>query len=159
MAQAGSLVPLRRSAGAGRRATEVNDPEIESALEQMPSEEVAGDPTGLRRWVRGSLRNLSKRLGEQGHQACTHTVARLLRKMGYSLQGAKKKLAGPQHPDHDERFKYVAAPKARFLDEKLPIISIDTKRKSSSETTGGREKVGAGSPWRWTRISQVMRNV
>jgi hypothetical protein len=95
----------------------------------MLSEEIAGDPMGPQKWVRSSLRNLSKRLGDQGHQACTHVVARLLRKMGYSLQVAKKKQAGADHPDRDAQFKNIAALKAKFLSEKLPVISIDTKKK------------------------------
>jgi hypothetical protein len=141
--QAGSLAPAMRAAGAGRKPTDVNDPGIEPALQQMLSEEVAGDPMGLQRWVRSSLRNLSKRLGEQGHQACTHTVARLLRKMGYSLQVAMKKQAGAQHPDRDEQFKYIAALKAQFLGEKLPVISIDTKKK---ELIGNYRR--EGKSWR-----------
>jgi hypothetical protein len=142
-AQAGSLIRPKRAAGAGRKAVEVNDPEIEPALQKMLSEETAGDPMGPQRWVRSSLRNLSKRLGEQGHQACTHTVARLLRRMGYSLQVAKKKQAGAQHPDRDEQFKYIAALKAQFLGEKLPVISIDTKKK---ELNGNYRR--EGKSWR-----------
>src|SRR3981081_454176 len=84
-ARAGSLIPPKGVVGAGRKLTEVNDPELEPALQQMLSEEIAGDPMGPQKWVRSSLRNLSKRLRDQGHQACTHTVARLLRKMGYEL--------------------------------------------------------------------------
>jgi transposase len=141
-AAAGSLIP-KRSAGAGRKATELNHPEIEPALQQMLSEEIAGDPMTTQRWVRSSLRNLSKRLGEQGHQACTHTVARLLRKMGYSLQVAKKKQAGAQHPDRDEQFKYIAMLKAEFLAKKLPVISIDTKKK---ELIGNYRR--EGKTWR-----------
>ena len=141
-AAAGSLIP-KRSAGAGRKATEVNHPEIEPALQQMLSEEIADDPMSAQRWVRSSLRNLSKRLGEQGHQACTHTVARLLRKMGYSLQVAKKKQAGAQHPDRDEQFKYIAMLKAEFLTKKLPLISIDTKKK---ELIGNYRR--EGKTWR-----------
>ena len=80
-ARAGSLIPPKGCVGSGRKLTEVNNPEIEPALQQMLSEEIAGDPMGPQTWVRSSLRNLSKRLGDQGHQACTHTVARLLRKM------------------------------------------------------------------------------
>lgn len=143
LAEAGSLIPPKRSGGAGRKPTEVNDPEIVPALQQMLSDEIAGDPMGPQRWVRSSLRNLSKRLGEQGHQACTHTVARLLRKMGYSLQVAKKKQAGAQHPDRDEQFKYIAALKAQFLAEKLPVISIDTKKK---ELIGNYRR--EGKTWR-----------
>jgi hypothetical protein len=127
----------------GRKLAEAKDPEIESALQNMLSEEIAGDPMGTQRWVRSSLRNLSKRLEEKGHQACTHTVARLLRKMGYSLQVAKKKQAGAQHPDRDQQFKYIATLKAQFLGDRLPVISIDTKKK---ELIGNYRRDGKG--WR-----------
>jgi hypothetical protein len=142
-ARAGSLIPPKGCVGSGRKLTEVNNPKIELALQKMLSEEIAGDPMGASKWVRSSLRNLSKRLGDQGHQACTHVVARLLRKMGYSLQVAKKKQAGVHHPDRDEQFKYIAALKAQFLGENLPVISIDTKKK---ELIGNYRR--EGKTWR-----------
>jgi hypothetical protein len=113
----------------GRKKTEVKDPEIERALGIMLSDEIAGDPMTNQKWVRSSLRRLSARLSQQGHGACTHVVARLLRKNGYSLKVNKKKQAGVLHPDRDEQFKYIASLKAKFLLEGLPIISIDTKKK------------------------------
>jgi len=70
----------------GRKLAELKDPDIEPALERMLSDEVAGDPMGCQKWVRSSLRHLSQHLKEQGHQAGISTVARLLRKMGYSLR-------------------------------------------------------------------------
>jgi len=63
--------------------------------------------------------------------------------MGYSLQVAKKKQAGAQHPDRDEQFKYIAALKAQFLGENLPVISIDTKKK---ELIGNYRR--EGKTWR-----------
>ncbi len=127
----------------GRKLTETRDPEIETALENMLSEEIAGDPMGRQRWIRSSLRNLSKRLEEQGHNACTHTVARLLRKLGYSLQVAKKKQAGSQHPDRNQQFEYIRELKSRFLRENRPVISIDTKKK---ELVGNYRREGKN--WR-----------
>jgi hypothetical protein len=59
----------------------------------MLPDEVAGDPMTDQKWVRSSLRRLSVQLRQQGHSASTNTVARLLRKMGYSLQVNKKKQA------------------------------------------------------------------
>jgi Rhodopirellula transposase DDE domain len=109
----------------------------------MLSDEVAGDPMSRQKWIHSSLRHLSRQLKEQGHQACTHTVARLLRKMGYSLQVAKKKQAGAQHPDRDAQFRYIATLKADFLAEKLPVISIDTKKK---ELIGNYRR--EGKSWR-----------
>ena len=127
-AQAGSLI-RKRTKGAGRKLTEVKYPEIEPALQQMLSEETAGDPMSRQKWVRSSTRNLGRRLAEQGHQVGYRTVARLLRKMGYSLQAAKRRQAGAEHPDRDKQFKHIAALKAQFLGQGLPIISIDTKKK------------------------------
>jgi hypothetical protein len=108
---------------------EVKYPDIEAALERILSGEVAGDPMGRQKWVRSSIRNISKDLKEQGYQIGHGAVARLLRKLGYSLQVNKKKQAGAQHPDRDEQFRYIAVLKAQFLAEALPVISIDTKKK------------------------------
>src|ERR1700730_6961350 len=128
-ARAGSISRTQGSGRAGRPLVEVKDPGIEVALEGILSDEVAGDPMGRQRWVRTSIRNLSKLLTEQGHQIGHGAVARLLRKLGYSLQVNKKKQAGAQHPERDKQFKYIADLKAKFLREGFPVISIDTKKK------------------------------
>src|SRR6267154_1357730 len=109
----------------------------------MLSDEVAGDPMGNQKWVRSSIRNLSRALKEQGHQVGHGAVARLLRKMGYSLQVNKKKQAGAQHPERDEQFRYIATLKAQFLTAGLPVVSIDTKKK---ELIGNYRREGA--TWR-----------
>ncbi len=143
MASAGSLIRVQRSGRVGRKLAELKDPDIEPALERMLSDEVAGDPMGCQKWVRSSLRHLSQHLKEQGHQAGISTVARLLRKMGYSLRVNKKKQAGAQHPDRDQQFRYIAVLKAQFLGEGLPVISIDTKKK---ELIGNYRR--EGESWR-----------
>lgn len=143
MASAGSLIRVQRSSRVGRKLAELKDPDIEPALERMLSDEVAGDPMGCQKWVRSSLRHLSKHLKEQGHQAGISTVARLLRKMGYSLRVNKKKQAGAQHPDRDQQFRYIAVLKAQFLGEGLPVISVDTKKK---ELIGNYRR--EGESWR-----------
>jgi Rhodopirellula transposase DDE domain len=128
-APAGSLIPLKRSGNnLGRKPTEVSDPGIETAIHQLVSEEIAGDPMSDQKWVRSSLRNIRRRLMEEGHCASTHTIARLLRKMGYSLRVAKKKQAGARHPDRDKQFRYISSLKAKFLEQGLPVISIDAKK-------------------------------
>jgi Rhodopirellula transposase DDE domain len=156
---AGSLLPKGGSPRAGRKPVEVGDPQLEQTLQQMPSEEIAGDPMSHQKWIRSSLRNLSRRLDEKGHKACTHTVARLLRKMGYSLRANKKRQAGAQHPDRDEQFKYIAALKAQYLAQALPVISINTKRRNSLETIDAKEKLGGESRSRLILISGIIRNV
>jgi hypothetical protein len=127
-AQPGSLIG-RKIAGAGRKLTEVKYPGIEPALQELLADETAGDPASCQRWVRSSTRSLSKHLAERGHQVGYRTVARLLRKMGYSLQATKRRQAGAEHPDRDRQFKHIAALKAQFLSQTFPVISVDTKKK------------------------------
>jgi hypothetical protein len=122
---------------------EVKDPKMLPALELMLADEIAGDPMTDQRWVRSSLRNLSKNLKEKGHEACTHTVARMLRKTGYALQANRKKQVRAPHPDRDQQFKYIAELKKKFLLKGLPVISIDTKKK---ELIGNYRR--EGKSWR-----------
>jgi transposase len=127
---AGSLTRSGEPKRSGRPPNEVRDPQLEQALDGMLSDEAAGDPMSRQKWIRSSTRNLSRRLDEQGHKASPHTVARLLRKLGYSLRvNWRKKHSSAQHPDRDEQFKYIASLKAQYLGERLPVISIDTKKK------------------------------
>ena len=140
---AGSLLRDRRLGRAGRKLVEVKDLGIIPALERILSDEVAGDPMSRQKWVRSSIRKLSRELKNQGHQVGHGAVARLLRKMGYSLQVNKKKQAGAQHPDRDEQFRYIAALKAQYLRDGFPVISIDTKKK---ERIGNYRR--EGKTWR-----------
>jgi hypothetical protein len=143
-ASSGSLVDaIPYGKGCGRKLTEVKDPGIEPAIEQLLSDQIAGDPMSDQKWVRSSLRRLNAQLAQQGHPTSTNTVARLLRKMGYSLQVNKKKQAGNHHPDRDEQFRYIASQKAQFLGDSLPVISIDTKKK---ELIGNYRR--EGKSWR-----------
>jgi len=81
------------------------------------------------KWVRSSLRHLSKTLEAQGHPACPKTVGRLLKKLDYTLKANRKRLAGAQHPDRNRQFEYLEAQKQLFLSHGWPVISIDAKKK------------------------------
>jgi len=91
--------------------------------------DTAGSPTEPRKWVRRSLRHLSRDLGEGGHVASHTTVGKLLRESGYSLRANVKRFTGPAHPDRDRQFQYIETLKAEFLAAGLPVISVDTKKK------------------------------
>jgi hypothetical protein len=142
-APAGSLARVRCAGRSGRKMVEVKDPEIVPALERMLMDEVAGDPMGHQKWMRSSIRSLTHRLKEQGHPIGHGAVARLLRKMGYSLQAMKKRQAGAHYPGRDEQFKYIACLKAQFVGKGLPVISVDTKKK---ELIGNYRR--EGKTWR-----------
>jgi len=119
-----------RRPGAGRKLTEVKDPGLLTALEQLLVDEEAGDPMGEQRWVRNSLRHLSERLTAGGHPASKSTVARLLKDMGFSLRTNKRKQgASGRCPERDEQFRYIASQKQSFAAASLPVISVDTKKR------------------------------
>ncbi len=88
-----------------------------------------GSPTGHQKWVRRSLRQLSRELPEMGHSVSPTTLAHLLQEEGYSPKANRKRLTGPPHPDRDRQFQYSASQKEAFLSAGLPVISVDTKNK------------------------------
>lgn len=100
--------------------------------------ETAGDPMSAQKWVRSSLRHLSRRLQEAGHPVSPPTVGRLLRKLGYSLRvNAKKREAGTAHPDREPQFEMIGNQRQVFAAAGCPIISVDTKKK---ELIGNAQK-------------------
>jgi hypothetical protein len=140
----GTPQPYRiRRPGGGRKLIEQKDPAVITALERMLKDEVAGDPMTEQRWIRSSLRRLSKQLGDEGHRASTGTVARLLRKMGFSLKANKRKQGRLGCPERDEQFKYIGSQKERFVTADMPVISVDTKK---TELIG--EFLNKGRTWR-----------
>jgi DNA-binding phage protein len=120
-----------RRPGGGRTLTEIKDPAIVSALEKLLTNEVGGDPTSDRKWVRSSLRQLCRRLKEDGHPTSTPVVSRLLKDMGYSLRANERRRgqSRPNCPERDEQFRHIASQRETFEAEGWPIISVDTKKK------------------------------
>ena len=82
-----------------------------------------------KKWVRSSLRQLSKALRGQRYRIGRMTVRRVLRDLGYSLQANCKRYTGPPHPDRDRQFRYIGRVKKLFLTAGYPVISVDAKKK------------------------------
>jgi hypothetical protein len=118
-----------RRPGGGRKLIEEKDPAIVPALERLLADEIAGDPMTEQKWIRSSLRRLSKQLADGGHRASQTTVARLLKNMGFSLKANKRKQGRVGYPERDDQFKYIASQKQRFITAGWPVISIDSKKK------------------------------
>ncbi|HVT59133.1 MAG TPA: ISAzo13 family transposase [Thermoanaerobaculia bacterium] len=54
---------------------------------------------------------------------------KLLRKMGFSLRVNHKKLSGTSADDRDAQFGRIGELRERFAAQRLPVISIDTKKR------------------------------
>lgn len=137
-----------RARGAGRPAVERSDPKLLQVLGELVEGETRGDPERVLLWTAKSARRLADELAERGHPVGFRTVPRLLRKLGYSLQSARKTLEGKQHPDRDAQFRHINDTVAAAIAAGQPAISIDTKKKElvGEFKNAGREWHPEGQP-------------
>ena len=141
------VVVVRRSAGP--RPFEELHPEVWPALEKLVDPVTRGDPESPLRWTCKSTHVLASELfAQHGIRISDKTVAKLLREHGYSLQAPNKAVEGKQHPDRDAQFKRINATAERCLDDGVPVISVDTKKKElvGNFKNGGREWQPEGEP-------------
>ena len=125
-----SLPPHRsRRPGAGRKKTTDKDPTLVPDLKVLVESTTRGDPQSALLWTARSQRNIADALKAQGHQTSTKMVARLLKELGYSLQGNSKRLEGIQHPDRNAQFEHIDETVRRQLALNEPVISVDSKKK------------------------------
>lgn len=109
-------------------------------------EATAGDPISGLKWTHKSLKKIAARLTKQGYAISAPTIGRLLRDEDYSLKVNHKRVASKQSAHRDEQFDYIIARRQAFLRRKLPVISVDTKKK---ELIGNFKQ--AGREWRRDR--------
>jgi len=82
------------------------------------------------RWTRKTTENLSRQLRFAGIEVSPRTVGRLLAELGFALRvNYKKHARRGQHPDRNRQFEYIASQRRAFKRRKLPVISVDSKKK------------------------------
>ncbi len=134
---------VRQSGGGRKSATEL-DPDLITDLDKLISPLTRGDPQSPMRWTCKSTRKLAKELREMkpGRSVSSNLVSKLLREMGYSLQGNRKVMEGTNHPDRDAQFQHINDTVNKHQQRSQPVISVDTKKK---ELVG--EFKNAGTEW------------
>ena len=105
--------------------------------------ETAGDPmTGLK-WTRRTTAKVASELQLLGVEVSANTVARLLKKMGFSLRVNHKKKSNGSPKNRDAQFVHIGDLRQQFATVGKPIISVDAKK---------REQVGEfknpGKSWK-----------
>lgn len=133
---------VRRVGGGRKRLTEL-DSELVPALLALVEPDERGDPMSPLRWTTKSLRTLARELTAAGHTVGADTVADLLRKQGFSLQGNAKTIEGKQSPDRDAQFHHINEQVKDFQASGDPVVSVDAKKK---ELVGPFKN--AGQTWR-----------
>ncbi len=101
--------------------------------------ETAGDPVSGLKWTCRTTAKIAAELRTLGIVVCPRTVARLLKRLGFSLRVNQKKLA-VSRPDRNAQFERIAALREACTAQCSPIISIDAKKK---ELVGNFHNAGA----------------
>ncbi len=137
-----------RRPGGGSKSKIEREPGLLEALEDLVQSAIRGDPEAPLRWVSRSQRHLVHALTERGFTASQKLVGRLLRRLGFSLQGNRKTREGASHPDRDAQFEHINTKIRQFRNASQPAISVDTKKKElvGDFRNGGRELRPRGDP-------------
>jgi transposase len=137
-----------RRPGGGRKRIADRDTAVVRDLEQLVEPVTRGDPESPLRWTCKSVRRLAEELKQQGHVISYPVVAELLGELGYSLQANRKSKEGNSHPDRNAQFEYINRKVKRFLANKQPVVSVDTKKKElvGNFKNDGRELRPKGEP-------------
>jgi transposase len=146
-----ALEPGRvRRPGAGRKKTVAKFPTLLRDIESLVEPTASGHPECPLRWTSKSLRKLETALRAMGYDISYRTVADVLRDAGYTLQSNRKAQEGRGHADRDAQFRYINRCVARDQRERLPVISVDTKKKElvGHFKNAGREWRPKGNPER-----------
>jgi hypothetical protein len=120
-----------RKKGAGRKKITTDHPGLSAALESLVDPLSRGDPESPLRWTIKSTRVLSEELSAKGYKVGKSRIATLLTEIGYSLQSNQKTLEGNQHPDRNAQFELINGKVQEYIDQKCPVISVDTKKKEN----------------------------
>jgi transposase len=122
-----------RKSGGGRKKAEETYPDLLCWIERIVADSTYGNPENPLTWTTQSLRKIQDRLlSEHQVYVSVETIARLLRKLDYSLQGNKKMLqVGKDHPDRNEQFEYINDLAKILVLAGQPVISVDTKKKEN----------------------------
>lgn len=98
-------------------------------MEKILQDATAGDPiTGLK-WTRKTSRKLARELRRKGFKVGRGTVSRLVRDLDYTLRGNRKRLSRKHNTGRDSQMRYLIGLRNQFLRQKLPVISVDCKKK------------------------------
>ncbi len=124
------LERIRRH-GAGRPGIEKKYPDITCHVREIIECNTYGDPEKIILWTNLSLRDITEELKTRfGIKTNKNVIADILEELGYSRQvNQKMEQVGSQHKDRDSQFVYINSKAKEFLEENMPVISVDTKKK------------------------------
>ena len=121
-----------REKGGGRKSCIEKIPELDEAFLRVVQEHTAGDPMDTEiKWTYLNQSQIVEGLKQQGIEISAPIVRKLLDKHNYVKRKAQKQLATGHTENRNEQFENIERLKQEYRDAGNPIISIDTKKKST----------------------------
>jgi Rhodopirellula transposase DDE domain len=120
-------------------------------IERLLEHDTAGDPISGLKWTRKTTAKIAVQLGRLGIQVSARTVARLLRKLHFSLRVNQKKIGTRCGPARDQQFTYLHKLREHFRRQGNPILSVDAKKR---ELVGNFKNAGA----KWDREATAVND-
>lgn len=118
-----------RQSGGGRKKITENDATLEKDLLGLVEDSAQGNPESILKWTNKSLRTLAKEMQTKYHTVSHTKAGDILKNNDYRLQANKKSKEGTDHPDRDAQFQHINQTAKDFIDNRNPVISVDTKKK------------------------------
>ena len=98
--------------------------------------ETAGDPMSGLKWTRKTTDKIAQELLSVGINVSKTTVGKILKKLKFSLKSNRKKISNGGKSvnkelkvKRDVQFNYINKVRNRFYKNKLPVGSVDAKKK------------------------------
>jgi len=98
-------------------------------IEKLMKDDVAGDPISGIKWTRRTGEKVSRQLRRVGIWVSAGTVRRLLKKVDFHLHVNRKTISSTRSPERDRQFKCIRRARSRFEQKRLPVISVDSKKR------------------------------
>lgn len=123
-----------RKPGGGRKPAEQQYADIDEVFLEVLDKHTAGDPmNGEIRWTQLGDEEIRGHLQDRGYTVGVAAVKRLLKKHHYHRRQAAKKKTFKRDPDRNAQFEYIEVVNGeQEVEGRNPILSIDTKKKSTS---------------------------
>ncbi len=118
-----------RKEGGGRKKIADKNPEVKKEIENILEENTAGDPMSRLKWTNKSTYTITDELKNKKQNISEDSVGRIIKNLGYSLQANIKSKENGTSEERDSQFRYINEQVKLFEKKKLPVISVDTKKK------------------------------
>ena len=107
-----------------------NNTKLTAIFTEVVEDYTAGTPQdATTKWVGLKPAEIRHKLAEQNYEVSIYTVKQVLKTEGYRKRSYLKSVSLDNVPRRNDQFEKIAHLKSHFLDNGLPVLSIDTKKK------------------------------